>query len=211
MSEKGIILASGSPRRRKLLKEMGLKFTVIQSRVKEDDCGEKPSATVKRNALKKALFVSGLETVAKKHANAVIIGADTMVVLKKNGLKKVLGKPKSFSDAERILASLSGTTHTVYTGLAVIDSGSGKILKDYETSRVTMRKLSRRDVERAVKKHMDKAGAYGIQEKGDRFVKAVRGPVDNVVGLPCGKLLRMLRKFIPGLKIKLPAVGQAFI
>ena len=194
MSDKKIILASASPRRRELMKELGIDFIVVKSRVKEVSGVGKPADIVKYNALKKAVFVSGLKTVRKKYKDAVIIGADTIVVIETKGSRRIIGKPKNRPDARRILGMLSGTTHSVYTGLAVKDLSSGRVITGYEKSRVTMRKLGRREMEKAVKRHMDKAGAYGIQEKGDRFVRMVKGPVDNVVGLPCKKLSAMLKK-----------------
>jgi septum formation protein len=184
-----VILASVSPRRIGLLKQCGLKFRVFPSHIKENTTHKNPINIVKDLALQKAGHV------AKKFSKGIIIGADTIVVYK----KKIIGKPKSTKDAGRILSMLNGTFHRVYTGIAVIDAQSGKVRSACEVSRVKMRKLSAEEIKGFSGKHMDKAGAYAVQEKDDAFVDHIDGDYYNVVGLPLKKLAGLLKNF----KIKL--------
>jgi septum formation protein len=180
-----IILASASPRRSGLLKEWGLKFKVMPSLADESTKIKKPSLVVKELALRKAFSISA------KLKSGIVIGADTIVVL--NG--EIIGKPDGEKDAERILGKLNGTFHRVYSGIAVIDAGTGRRVVDYEVSKVKMRRISVSEVKRLSKKHLDKAGAYAIQEKSDAFVEKIEGDYFNVVGLPYGKLKKALSHF----------------
>jgi septum formation protein len=167
-----IILASASPRRIDLLKKWGLRFKVIPSRIRENTDSKKPSDIVKDLALKKAL------SVARNIKSGVIIG-----------------KPGSEKGAVRILSRLSGTFHKVYSGIAAVDAESGFRKTDYDVSRVKMRKLSDREIREASSRHLDKAGAYAVQEKGDAFVEKIEGDYFNVVGLPYKKLKILLKRF----------------
>ena len=184
-----VILASVSPRRIELLKQCGLKFEVIPSHIKENTLHKNPANIVKDLALQKAMHV------AKKFSKGIVIGADTIVVYK----KKIIGKPKNTKDAGRILSMLNGTFHRVYTGIAVIDAQSGTLKAACEVSRVKMRKLTADEIKGFSGKHMDKAGAYAVQEKDDAFVDYIVGDYYNVVGLPLKKLAELLK----GFKIKL--------
>jgi septum formation protein len=186
---KDIILASASPRRKLLLKQCGLKFKVAASSADEKTKLKRPSAVVKELALRKA------SDVAEKIQKGIVIGADTIVVV--DG--RIIGKPRSANHAEKILRAINGGYHKVYTGVAVLDASSGRRSVFYEMSRVKMRKLCKDELKRLGGKHMDKAGAYAIQEKEDAFVDYIKGDYYNVVGLPVKKLARMLR----GFKIKL--------
>lgn len=181
-----IILASASPRRRELLKNEGIKFKVVPSDVEENHRSKKPSNIVKELALKKAVFV------AAKFKSGIVIGADTIVVLK----GKIIGKPEDEADAARILGRLNGTYHKVYSGVAVVDAATGRKIVDYEVSRVKMRALSNEEIIRFSSKHLDKAGAYAVQEKDDAFVEKIEGDYFNVVGLPMNKLKEMLEKIM---------------
>jgi len=180
-----IILASASPRRSGLLKKWGLKFNVMPSRVNENTSLKKPSAIVKELALRKAVSVSN------KLKDGIVIGADTIVVLK----GEVIGKPSGEKDAEKILSKLNGTCHRVYSGIAVIDAATGRSKICFDVSKVKMRRISAAEVKRLSKKHLDKAGAYAIQEKSDAFVESIEGDYYNVVGLPYGKLKEILSCF----------------
>jgi len=192
-----IILASGSPRRREILKAAGFKFSVIIPDVSERIHGSAmPSTVVKMLALKKARYVEKKISVripAKK--GLFIVGADTVVVL--NG--KIIGKPRNTAHAKRILQGLSGSKHYVYTGVAIIDPFNKKTLVDYEKTGVIFKKLSDEDIEKVMHSHLDKAGAYSIQEENDMFVKKIAGDYLNVVGFPLGKFKKMLKK-IRGIK-----------
>ena len=185
-----IILASASPRRIGLLKEWGLKFRVLPSNIHEHSSLIKPSGIVMELALQKARSVAG------KHRKGIVIGADTIVVL--NG--HIIGKPKDELHSREILSKLNGSVHRVYTGVAVIDAASGKEKFGYEVSRVKMRRLTSYELTRLAGKHMDKAGAYAVQETGDQFVEKIYGDYYNVVGLPYTKTKGLLKQFGIGLK-----------
>lgn len=181
-----IYLASKSPRRRKLLKQLGIKFTSLTVDIHEEILdGEHPIATVKRLALHKS------DEAVLKIKNGIVITADTIVVLK----KEIIGKPKNVSDAYKILTKLSGKTHTVYTGFVVRNLAAKKIISGYEKTDVTFRKLSPDEIRDYIRtgSPMDKAGAYGIQDDfGAVFVKRIDGCYYNVVGLPLQKVYKAL-------------------
>ncbi len=185
-----ITLASKSPRRRKLLKSLGLKFHSISVDLNEDILdGEHPILTVKRLSLHK------LELAKNKIKSGIIITADTIVVLN----KEIIGKPKNEKDAFNILKNLSGKTHIVYTGFAIENVDNQKKIIDYEKTKVTFRVLSDDEINEYIKSGspMDKAGAYGIQDDyGALFVSKINGCYYNVVGLPLQKLFINLKKII---------------
>lgn len=176
-----IILASNSPRRRELLKNAGVDFTVIPSSYKEPkNSNLPPEKYAEFLAYNKAL------TVFNEHGG-VVIGADTIVVL--NG--EILGKPKDEKDAFYMLKSLSNNTHSVITGYAVITSE--KVFKSHDITKVTFKELSNELISEYIKtgSPLDKAGAYGIQDE-ILLVDSVIGNYDNVVGLPTYKILEIL-------------------
>jgi septum formation protein len=182
-----VILASASPRRAELLKNILANLRVVPSKVDESKIKAKaPEAFAAAAATAKA------KDVGRGKKDAVVIGADTIVVLG----KKVLGKPKDKKDAVRILRSLSGRIHRVITGLAVLDTKTGKLLSHYEITKVKMKKLPPQEITRyvATGSPLDKAGAYGIQEIEEMFIERIEGDYDNVVGLPVAALLRLLRE-----------------
>lgn len=185
-----LYLASKSPRRKKLLKQMNLNFRVVTVEIDESRKGsESPLRMVKRLAAEK------LEQAKKKIGSGIIITADTTVVL--NG--EMLAKPESRKDAMKMLRKLSGKTHTVYTGFAVYNSETGKTIVDYEKTAVTFRDLRNDEIDKYVKtgSPMDKAGAYGIQDDfGAVFIKKINGDYYNVVGLPISKLYNNLLEVI---------------
>ncbi|MFH1367697.1 MAG: Maf family protein [Elusimicrobiota bacterium] len=182
---KKIILASASPRRKQLLKQLGLKYVLHPSHVSEHTAHTRPSSIVIDLAKRKAF------ATAKLYKKGIVIGADTIVVL--NG--RIIGKPRNKKDAARILGMLSGTFHRVYTGIAVVDARSGRTSAAYEMSRVKMRKISKDELGKLSAKHLDKAGAYAVQETDDAFVEKIEGDYFNVVGLPVKLLVRLLKKF----------------
>lgn len=183
-----IYLASKSPRRRKLLKQLNLNFKCFSVDIEEViKKNEKPHISVKRLALEKM-------DKAREFVNeGMIITADTIVVL--NG--KVIGKPKDKADAKRILKKLSGEIHTVYTGFSIRNTITNKTITDYEKTFVEFRNLSDKEIEDYIKtgSPMDKAGAYGIQDDfGAVFIKKITGCYYNVVGLPLTKVYQSLLK-----------------
>lgn len=183
-----IILASASPRRQELIGRLIPDFKVMTDNSPEEVIiGEKPEETVKRLAKQKA------ENIAKEITDdAVVIAADTMVAL--DG--QVLGKPCDEKEAYNMLQMLSGNMHQVYTGVAVIDTKSGKIINEYETTGVKFRTLLDEEIKAYIKsgEPMDKAGAYGIQELGALFIQGIEGDYFNVVGLPLCRLGRILKE-----------------
>ena len=189
-SNQQIYLASKSPRRRKLLKQLGIQFKSFSVDLFEEVLdGEHPAQTVKRLALHKS------EHAIKNLKSGIVITADTIVVLD----KEVIGKPKSEKDAFEILSKLSDKTHTVYTGYTIKNIVSKKVIVDYEKTKVTFRELSPKEIKDYIKtgSPMDKAGAYGIQDDfGAVFVKKINGCYYNVVGLPLAKLYKSLLEIL---------------
>ena len=187
MKNKKIILASASPRRAELLRKIVKRFKIIPSRIKETEIfGATPEGFAVKAAIAKAA------EIALKHKKALVIGADTIVVLG----KKILGKPTSPRDAIATLKKLSGKTHRVITGIAVIDSETFRARADYEATEVKMKKIPEKEIREYVKtgKPMDKAGSYGIQEIEEIFIAGIKGDYDNVVGLPVRKVKALLNK-----------------
>ena len=184
-----IVLASASIRRHELLKRLTDKFEIIASDFDENavefngDCG----SYVMKLAEGKALNVC-----KSVHNESIIIGCDTIVSFG----NKILGKPENEEEAFNMLKFLSGTSHQVYSGIAVVNSASGKIIRDYVCTNVKFSDLSddviRKYIERG--EYKDKAGAYGIQGYGGVFVEEIHGCYYNVVGLPLNKLSKMLRE-----------------
>ena len=190
MSTKDICLASSSPRREQILKDLGLNFTVNPPvDFKEKLSGAEPEVLVSDNALGKAMEVAG------NHKNSVIIGCDTIVVFD----NEIFGKPLTPDNAYMMLKKLSGNCHSVFSGLAVIDTQIYKELVGYERAEVKFRELSEKEINDYVEsgEPLDKAGAYGIQECGGEFVEEVKGNVSTVVGLP----EELLKKFLTELKL----------
>lgn len=186
------ILASASPRRKQLLKEIVPAFTILPAKSEERvDASLRPSELVVSLATQKALEIAALD-VAKEKA---VLGADTIVVL--DG--EVLGKPKDETDAVRMLTALSGRKHEVYTGVCITypHGDTRKQISRFDATDVYFRKLTQDEITAYVKtgSPMDKAGAYGIQD-GD-IVERIDGSFSNVVGLPvelCKQMIENLPK-----------------
>lgn len=180
-----LILASASPRRQELLQQIGCDFKVVASCAVEDNHQTaEPQQLVMNNALAKA------KAVADKEASNAVLGADTVVVL--DG--KIYGKPINQADARRMLCLLSGKTHMVYTGIALIKGA--KIWCDFEKTTVTFSKLTEEEIEAYLRagESIDKAGAYGVQGMAAAFIERIEGCYTNVVGLPLNKLLKLCKK-----------------
>lgn len=179
-----LILASSSPRRAKLLKDAGLDFIVVPSHLEEFvDEKYKPAELVLELAKQKAL------SVAAKHPDDVIIGADTIVVFE----DQVLGKPRDEEDAYRMLRLLSNDRHVVYTAVALV---KGDQVKSFVSeSEVWMKNLSDLEIKNYIKtgEPMDKAGAYAIQGEGGQLVDHYKGDFFTIVGLPLKELLEQLK------------------
>ncbi|MGQ9609969.1 MAG: Maf family protein [bacterium] len=183
---KKIILASESPRRKKLLEQIGINFEVVSSQVNEDKIIDNdPLKNIQLLALKKA------QEVANRGYVGIIIGADTQIFI--DG--EIIGKPKDREDAKRILLKLSGRNHSVITGIALIDTESQTSETWVETTTVKFRELMIDEIEEYLDtgEYIGKAGAYGIQERAAAFVERIEGCYFNVVGLPLAKLSVKLR------------------
>lgn len=181
-----LILASASPRRAEILHSAGLSFTVISSAVDETPVpGESPVDMVQRLALAKAELVA-----ARAVGPAIVIGADTTVVL--DGA--ILGKPRTTEDARQMLEKLSGRTHSVVTGVAVIRLPDVERREFHETTQVQFTALDEQEIIRylASGEAFDKAGAYAIQGRAGRYIPRIQGCYYNVVGLPLSRLCTTL-------------------
>ena len=186
---KKIILASGSPRRRQILAEMGLTFEIIKSPfVEEFDHSHFSYQEIERLAFGKARAVAN-----NINEDCLVIGADTVVVLD----DKVLGKPKDFNEAKLMLETLSGKRHFVVTSICVIDTKTNTTKIDSTTSYVEFNKLSDEIITSYINdfKPYDKAGSYGIQELPSGFAKNVDGSFDNIIGLSSDSLSKLLQEF----------------
>lgn len=182
MAKRPLILASGSPQRKKLLKQLGVRFRIIAPNVDESSTQRRPDRLVAILALRKA------RKVAAKHPGSLVLGADTIVVHR----GKIVLKPISRRNSAEILETLNGSWHRVYTGVALIDA-KGKAWRGVAVSRVKARLLPKKSLARFIGRHMDKAGGYAVQDKNDPFIERIEGPLDNVIGLPLTTVKRLLR------------------
>jgi septum formation protein len=187
-----VYLASTSPRRRDLLRRLGLRFQVMTPSASEkpEAVGLKPGGAPARYAV--ACAKAKALSVAGRVETALVIGVDTIVVCG----KQILGKPRSRSEARKMLTMLSGRTHSVISGVAVVLTPGRTVLTASETTEVSFRKLGRSEIEKYIagSEPYDKAGAYGIQEQASIFVSRVSGCLLNVIGLPVPLLLRMIEE-----------------
>lgn len=192
---KKIILASSSPRRKQLLKQLGLDFEVFPSDIEETlNPRLKPRHQVEELALQKAQAVAERSASASSSQgeDAIVIGVDTLVVLG----DELIGKPKNVNDAKRMLKKLRGRQHTVVTGFVLIDTANKRtIVKSVET-KIWFRKLSPQEISSYIEKEkpLDKAGAYAIQGLGSLFVEKIEGDYFGAVGLPLFTLAKELKK-----------------
>tara|TARA_B100000029_G_scaffold188751_1_gene186443 strand:- start:561 stop:1154 length:594 start_codon:yes stop_codon:yes gene_type:complete len=184
-----IILASSSPRRKKILESIGTKFNVIKPVFDESSISynKNPKEYCKTLAIKKA------ESIMNDTPNSIIISADTIVICK----SKLLNKPENKKDAFRMLNLLSGIKHEVYTGVAIANSTENKVISLFhEKTEVEFKKLNQNIINYYIKnyKPYDKAGSYGIQEFSSLFVKKINGCYFNVIGLPISALYDEIKK-----------------
>lgn len=177
-----LILASASPRRRAILRAAGLRFRTVPSRVEESSRETDPRRLVLALARRKAL------AVARRHPDARVLGADTIVVC----AGEILGKPKDLADARRMLALQAGRWQRVYTGVALVDRR--RVYAAVAVTKVRARSLDARRLRRLAGKHRDKAGAYAAQDRRDPLVARIVGDRDNVVGLPMRCVRRLLAR-----------------
>lgn len=180
-----LVLASGSPRRQSLLSALGVDFRVITSGAHEPNTGDSPSEIVIQNAA-----IKRDDVAAHLSEPAIVIAADTLVFYEEH----VLPKPVDLEDARRMLRLLSGKTHQVLTGLALIDTVTGKTAEGAETTDVTFRELSDDEIDHFVHivEPLDRAGAYTVDGPGSLIVAGYRGCYQNVLGLPMVRLYGLL-------------------
>lgn len=189
--EKPIILASGSPRRRELLSQLGVTFTVCPAKGEELTTKTLPCDIVCELSHQKAL-----EIAKAQNTSCYVIGADTIVSFE----NQILGKPKDSADAIRMVSMLQGNTHQVYTGVTLIEVGETGILREksfYEETNVHVCPMTEEEISSyvATGEPLDKAGAYGIQGAFSIYVSGIDGDYFNVVGLPVCRLYHELSKF----------------
>ncbi len=178
------ILASASPRRSELLSQVGLEFRVEVADCDEETRESDPARMVQELALRKAM------AVAEKHPEEIVIGADTVVVYE----DEIMGKPADEKEALDMLMYLSGRTHMVMTGVAIVCKNRGIERVFAELTQVSMYENDRDLLKRYIAsgEPMDKAGSYGIQGRGAILVRSISGDYNNVVGLPVSALFREL-------------------
>lgn len=182
-----LVLASNSPRRQELIKLLDMKYIVVSPNVEEvNDLSLSHEELVMDLAFQKAL------AVFKSHKEDVVLGFDTLVIID----DLILGKPKSEEEAKHFLQILSGKTHKVLTGCAIIKKGYSKSF--FTQSLVTFWDLTEAEIDQYIstKEPLDKAGAYGIQDHAARFVKSINGDYFTIVGFPISKLYQELKKVI---------------
>ena len=191
-----LVLASASPRRRETLEQAGIKFQVIPSGI-----DERPSSRLGALRFVRWAAAAKADAVAARMPDAIVIGADTEVVL--NG--RIFGKPADDAEALGFLRALNGRTHQVYTAVQVIDGRSGCRAQGVSRTHVTFRRLRGDEIGAYIRtgEAQDKAGAYAIQGEGRRLIASIRGPYDNVVGMPMRLLIRLLGEC----GIPLPAIN----
>lgn len=185
---KKIILASASPRRKELLKAIGLQFKVEPSNYEEDiSSASDPYELVKSLSLAKA------RAVAANHRSALIIAADTLVVCE----GRLLGKPHTETEAREMLEAINGKQHSVITGFTIMDSGDNRAVSGSVETRVYMKRLTSEEIRAYVKsgEPLGKAGGYAIQGLGLVIVERIEGDYFNVVGLPLCALAESLKEF----------------
>jgi len=183
-----IYLASKSPRRRDLLKQLGVKFRLVIPEVSEKISERNPKRFAMRLARQK------VESVEKNIKKGIIIGVDTVVVIN----NKILGKPKDKNDARMMIKLLSNKKHKVISGLYILSKPNNRAILTSEMTKVKFRKLSDNEIEKYIssREPYDKAGAYGIQGKAKIFIENISGCYYNVVGLPIYQLLACLKKIV---------------
>lgn len=187
-----LILASKSPRRKELLEQIGLSFDILVSYEEEVIVEGSPEATVISLATQKANNVAKILDENSSDEGLIIIGADTVVALE----GRILGKPKSKEDAYNMLKALAGKSHQVYTGVALLRIEKGQITTESfaKCTQVQVYNITDQEIWDYIEtgEPMDKAGSYGIQGIGAKFIESIEGDYNNVVGLPIGEIYQRL-------------------
>jgi len=173
-----------------LLGRLGVPFIVRASHIPENSSELRPAMLVKELALRKAKATAERVLVGRVRPATFVLGADTIVALG----RKILGKPTDRHDAYAMLSSLSGSIHHVYTGVALIEVGTKRQWVRHAVSQVRMKKMPPAQISRLSKRHLDKAGAYAIQDRRDPYARVIKGTYENVVGLPLHVVSALLRQ-----------------
>lgn len=193
-----IILASASPRRKELLEQIGLDFQVLVSQVEEKISSSIPWQVVEELSSQKAAACAEQLLKTEEQDDVLVIGADTIVASR----GQILGKPESPENACEMLKDLQGGTHLVYTGVTLIHCPGGKEKPEkvtfHEQTEVTFYPMTQTEIEEyvATGDPLDKAGAYGIQGLCAKYIKAVKGEYNNVVGLPVARLYQEMKNLL---------------
>ena len=187
-----IILASASPRRRQLLAEAGYKFTVVQPDIDESAF---PAKAIKACEYTKQLALAKAKSIAQKYPDCLVIGADTVVDYQ----GQIIGKPADAKDARQITKKLFSAPHKVITGIAIVRLRDNIELVKSDTTTVFPKKMTAEQIAEHIKggSWQDKAGAYAIQETGDKFIERIEGSLTNVMGLP----IELVKSLLAELKI----------
>lgn len=187
-----MILASGSPRRQEILKEVGFNFKVVVPEIEEVSKEEEPVKKILDISRKKAM------SVGEKYTNEYVLSADTVVVVD----DKFLGKPKNVEEAREYLSSLSGREHEVITAYTFMNIEKNIFLSDYSVSKVKFYKLNEETINWYIEtgEYKDKAGAYGIQGKGRVLVENINGDFFSIMGFPVASFVNKLKEI--GIDIK---------
>jgi nucleoside triphosphate pyrophosphatase len=188
-----LILASKSPRRAEILRNAGFKFEIVAAEVDETRRdAETAEDYVRRLAVDKTMAAREIISAGSSEKSTVIVGADTTVAVG----EEILGKPSSADEAREMLRRLSGRSHEVYTGLAILSLASQTPRVAVERTRVTFDAMTPEEIEEYIRsgEPFDKAGAYAIQGRGGRFISRIEGCYFNVMGLPLARLYAMLRE-----------------
>ena len=185
---KKIILASGSPRRKELLADAGIKFDIDVSDYEED-----MTLDLSPHKLAKYLSLGKARAVAGRYKDAVIVAADTFVVLK----GEILGKPHTKEKAKEMLEKLSGQTHSIVTGFTIIETATGKTISEAHESKLYFREILTKEIDEYADsgEPLDKAGAYAVQGGGGKFVEKIEGDYTNIIGIPMKAFLEKLKLF----------------
>ena len=188
INKKKIVLASSSPRRRELLEMIGLKFMVEPS-----NSEEYIQPGVEPHELAKSLSRDKVSLVAQNHREALVIAADTFILLEGT----IIGKPITVTEARGILERINGRQHSVITGFTILDTVSNKAISESVETKVYIRELTSKEIDDYVKtgEPLDKAGAYAIQGLGSVIVERIEGDYFNVIGLPLSTLAESLKEF----------------
>jgi septum formation protein len=201
---RSLILASGSPRRQSLLGALGVEFRIVTSNAHEPNTGDSPAEIVIRNAM-----IKRDDVATHIDEPAIIIAADTLVFYEEH----VLPKPVDLDDARRMIRLLSGKTHQVLTGLALIDTETAQCVEGSETTDVTFRELSDDEIAHFVHivEPLDRAGAYTVDGPGSLIVAGYRGCYQNVLGLPMVRLYGLMSELGVDLFAAMDKAGAKFL